>query len=151
MFLHVAVVAMRKKVWFNTYFLRLHRVIAIGLLLAATAHWWPFVFFLLPTVAMHAVGTGSLVVKSKFDRETTTPRLSFALFAALIGALGGLALVWSLRAKIMDAPDVGLLVPFAFPPLALLAEFIAAFAAASSVLLTSRRKGELELHAQLVA
>ena len=50
----------------------------------------------------------------------------------------------------MDAPDVGLLVPFAFPPLALLAEFLAAFAASTSVLFMSR-KGEVELHAQLVA
>ena len=62
--------------------------IAIGLLLAATAHWWPFVFFLLPTVAVHAVGTAKQVVK-QFDREPTTPRLSFALFTALIGAFGG--------------------------------------------------------------
>ena len=58
--------------------------------------------------------------------------------------------MWSFRAKIMDAPDVGLLVPFAFPPLALLAEFLAAFAASTSVLFMSR-KGEVELHAQLVA
>ena len=63
-------------------------VIAIGLLLAATAHWWPFVFFLLPTVSVHAMGTANHVVK-QFHREASTPRLSFALFTALIGAFGG--------------------------------------------------------------
>lgn len=150
MCLHVAVVTVRKNSWFNPYFLGLHRVIAIGLLLAATAHWWPFVFFLLPTVSVHAMGTANHVVK-QFHREASTPRLSFALFTALIGAFGGLALVWSFRAKIMAAPDVGLLLPFAFPPLALLAEFLGAFAAATSVLFMSPKGGEVELHTQLVA
>ena len=51
----------------------------------------------------------------------------------------------------MAAPDVGLLLPFVFPPLALLAEFLGAFAAATSVLFMSPKGGEVELHTQLVA
>lgn len=41
---------------FNLSFRVVHRVAARVLLLVATAHWWPFAFFLVPAVAVAATG-----------------------------------------------------------------------------------------------
>ena len=133
---HTVVAFYRKHPRISEYFKASHRTTASLVLLAATAHWAPFALFLLPSAAAYgaAAATG---MASRFGRKASTPRASLALVAAILGAVAGLLLVWQTRETVMMSRDVGLLLPFIFPPLALLAEVAAAMLVCLPVLLTA--------------
>ncbi|CAE6934537.1 unnamed protein product [Symbiodinium sp. CCMP2592] len=133
---HTVVAFYRKHPRISKYFKASHRTTASLVLLAATAHWAPFALFLLPSAAAYgaAAATG---MASHFGRKASTPRASLALVAAILGAVAGLLVVWKTRETVMMSRDVGLLLPFIFPPLALLAEVAAAMLVCLPVLLTA--------------
>lgn len=58
---HVLVALARRQSWLRPYFKETHRVIAVLLLITATAHWWPFAFFLLPAAAAYGASTAERV------------------------------------------------------------------------------------------
>eukprot|EP00439_Symbiodinium_sp_Y106_P044991 s5726_g5.t1 len=134
---HTLVAFLRKQTFIRRYFKNAHRTTASLLLLSATVHWWPFALFLLPAAAAYGTSAG-LAVARRCGREVSEARSSFALAAAVLGALGGLCVVWKLRESSMLAEGVGLLIPFVFPPLALLAEFAVATAVCLPILVTGR-------------
>ena len=74
---------------------------------------------------------------SRLGRKPSAPRTSVAVAVSVLGALAGLLMVWRVRETAMLAKDVGLLVPFVFPPLAVVAEVVAATVACLPVLLTA--------------
>mmetsp|Transcript_75161 Transcript_75161/g.140162 ORF Transcript_75161/g.140162 Transcript_75161/m.140162 type:complete len:414 (+) Transcript_75161:148-1389(+) len=135
---HASVAAMRKQQWMQPYFKHTHRALAILVLLCATAHWWPFVFFLFPAATVHAVSTAGFVAEA-WHRRPSQSSQGLALLTAFLGAVVALTVVWYFREKHMLSPGVGLISPFAFPPLALLASFASGTSAAILVLMAARK------------
>ncbi|CAE7371510.1 unnamed protein product [Symbiodinium necroappetens] len=133
---HTVVAFYRKHPRISKYFKASHRTTASLVLLAATAHWAPFALFLLPSAAAYGAAAAT-VICSRFGRKASTPRACLALVAAILGAVAGLLVVWKTRETVMMSRDVGLLLPFIFPPLALLAEVAAAMLVCLPVLLTA--------------
>ncbi|CAE7406716.1 unnamed protein product [Symbiodinium necroappetens] len=132
---HTLVAYLRRQAFIRRTFKATHRTTASFLLLSATVHWWPFALFLLPAAAAYGTSAG-LGVASQFGRQVSEARNSFALAAAVLGAFAGLCVVWKVRESVMLAEGVGLLIPFVFPPLALLAEFAVATAVCLPILVT---------------
>ena len=126
---HMVFAAFRKQQWLAASFKKVHRVLACVVLLAATVHWWPFVLFLLPAVAVHSCTAGETLAAT-FGRSPTAAQRSWALIGAFCGGFIALAIVWSVRQTAMIRQDVDMVLPFIFPPLALVAEgFLATIAA----------------------
>ena len=80
-FLTHLVVVLVCHMWLGPYFKDVHRVIAVVLLVAATAHWWPFAFFLLPTAAAYGASTAGKVIALENELEG---RVQTQLFLELV-------------------------------------------------------------------
>lgn len=123
----------RKTTAVKNGFRRLHRMAAGILLLVAAAHWWPFALFLAPAVAVAATGheldraspedapEGGAARTSAGTRRTIKARNGpFALAAAILAALAGIAPTWAARQAWMLAhPSQYYTLPtMLFPPAA---------------------------------
>lgn len=123
--IHTLIASLRKQQWLASIFKKVHRSLASLVLLAATVHWWPFVLFLLPAVAVHSC-TAAETLAAAVGRSPSAARHSWALVGAFFGGFVGLAAVWSARQTVMSRQDVDMVLPFIFPPLALVAEALSA-------------------------
>lgn len=124
--IHVTLAALRKLPKVRQSFRAAHRLLAGLVLLLAAAHWWPFALFLVPSAAVHGFEAATAL-----RAELLGPRsMGIALAAAMVANLAALALVWSFRESYMSRAGANLLVPFLFPPLALVLGFLASFVAA---------------------
>ncbi|CAK9075815.1 unnamed protein product [Durusdinium trenchii] len=103
---HVLVALARRQSWLRPYFKETHRVIAVLLLITATAHWWPFAFFLLPAAAAYGASTAERVA---WGAEGGQQRMGAALASAVMGGLLGLIVVWVFRQEYMQRPSAGAL------------------------------------------
>lgn len=130
MALHAAFALARKQLWLRARFQAVHRLMAALVLLSATAHWWPFAIFLVPSTAAHGGMMAARRARAA-GHQVSVRHEALALAAACIGALIGLAAAWAARDSAMRQPAVDMLSPFAFPPLALLAQGLGAWAAAT--------------------
>jgi len=102
-------------------FLKLHKPIAILLMTCASAHWWPFALFLLPTVAIYAAVSFYNANKNEFiSAKAYTKAYSISIFGSLVG----LSIIWFIRNIFMGRHNADLFAAFIFPPLALLSSFI---------------------------
>jgi hypothetical protein len=133
--IHLIIVSIRHTSFMTGRFHLLHRIGAVCLLLCATAHWWPFAFFLIPAVAVHATGFAAKLRGVKMPVALAdAKRCSLALAVATASEILGTAVVWLVRQAVMSRPQADLYTPYIFPPLALFAGFLFAFLAAYSVL-----------------
>lgn len=130
---HALVALVRKQRWLHTHFCAVHRLTAAALLLCATAHWWPFALFLAPAAAVHG-GTAAMRGARARGRHVPEQVESLTIMAACVGAVLGLAGVWTARDLAMRRPGADLLSPFTFPPAALVAEGLGAWSAAALAL-----------------
>lgn len=128
--LQASVAAARRRV---AQFRSLHRAGAGLLLLVASCHWWPFAFFLLPAVAVHATEAAFRGRSRLPSSQHLHQAYGAALAAAAVAAVAATAMLWSLRQRYMARSDAGLALPYCFPPLGLLAGYLLAWAAAASV------------------
>mmetsp|Transcript_19974 Transcript_19974/g.46479 ORF Transcript_19974/g.46479 Transcript_19974/m.46479 type:complete len:403 (+) Transcript_19974:108-1316(+) len=145
---HAVLAYVRKQQWIQPNFKIVHRVVACLLLLFATTHWWPFALFLLPTAAAHGCIAGETLGAGQ--RPPSASWRCFAFAAALVAAFVGLAVVWTIRAQVMQHEGIGLVLPFIFPPLALLAEGGAATLTAFVCIWASPKPGSETLSPQLL-
>jgi len=82
-------------------------------------------------VAVHAAAAAVWIVESikpgakDFFAEQRKRIHAGALALALLVTLGSIAVVWQYRQSVMANVDVGLALPFVFPPLALAVAFVA--------------------------
>ncbi|CAD7962195.1 unnamed protein product [Amoebophrya sp. A120] len=112
---------------FRTVFKKWHKTLALLFLITATAHWWPFAIFLVPTVALGGVAGRSWATYSCSHPEEVNVDLRVhmvnmigkAIAVSLFGALVGLASVWQIREFVMGRKGADTFSPFLFPPLAL--------------------------------
>jgi len=121
--LHFAIAILRRRMskeWFRC----LHQIFASLLLLAASAHWWPFVFFLIPVTAMHAAAAA---VAHQSHTTVDLQCFALALAMAVVVGVGVVFAVWALRQTQMQQPHADLYTPFVYPPLTMLLSFIAAY------------------------
>jgi len=126
---HLVVALVRRKLGPEKFRL-IHKIMAGVLLLVASVHWWPFVFFLIPATAVHAtsLALGKLAVPS-LDASSS----AVALAVALIADVMAVCFIWTLRQSYMRLQNANLYVPFIFPPLATLSGFAAAHIVARGV------------------
>lgn len=122
---HFLIAQVRRKL---DCFKQLHRFLAAVLLFVAAAHWWPFAFFLIPTIGVHA--TSIALKQSRVERPATGKALACATVAATVAV----SLVWKLRQSYMVSSNAGLHLPFLFPPMALLAGFGAALCVSTATM-----------------
>lgn len=120
---------------------------AAVLLLSATAHWWPFALFLVPTVAVHATAAALRLCKVGADPFRLTCRdvglhrmVACALGMATAAAVIGTGVVWMMRERFMRQSDADLYCPFLFPPAALAAGYLLAYVAAVGALQCAKMK-----------
>ncbi|CAE7269619.1 unnamed protein product, partial [Symbiodinium pilosum] len=71
--LHTVVAFFRKHPRITAHFRSAHRVTALLVLLGATAHWWPFALFLLPSAAAYGA-QGALSLACRFGRKASKRR-----------------------------------------------------------------------------
>ena len=126
---HAAIAWLRRHPALSASFRRNHRAGAALLLLSASAHWWPFVFFLVPAIALSAAGAAA--VESGAGE-------ALALASSTLGGLAGIAAVWSLRQRVMLARPGDFSLPFLFPPAAIAAGYLMARCCASASLGAAR-------------
>ena len=89
--MHAIWTAVRRR--FPKQFLAVHRALAALLLLCATVHWWPFIFFLCPAVAVQATA------RALDDDDSAVA--SGALAAALVAAVAGVCATWYVRQTVL--------------------------------------------------
>ena len=117
-------------------FRAIHGVLARVLLLIATAHWWPFVFFLAPATAIAATGR-AINTTLKGERPDVIVRYaSLALAAAIAATIVGIVTVWAIRQAWMLAhPFEYYTLPVnVFPPAAVALAYVLARLAAGVAL-----------------
>ena len=141
--IHTIIALFRQKI-LRKYFLLTHRALAALLLLSAVAHWWPFVFFLLPAIGGSA--TGIAIRFFHFSENEEVAKVGpMVLCVAMISAVLGNTIIWQLRQDFMVywAPGEYKLA-FIFPPLAIFFSFVFAIVGSMGVLrvLLSRRSNE---------
>ena len=129
--LHTTVARLRRHPRIAPTFVNTHRALACGLLLSASAHWWPFVFFLTPAIACSA--TGLAIQAMKQDRPSCCKGryAPLALATALVAAAAGICPVWALRQTWMEKHGADFYGPFAFPPASVALAFVSARVAAA--------------------
>ena len=129
---HAVIAGFRRQCFcrhFDT-FRSVHRALAAVVLVFATTHWWPFVFFLAPTVATHAASAATRVCVSTgrktLSRQTAARMLAASLVCNLLVMVG----LWQVRQWYMQMlqPRVMYYLAFMFPPLTLVVGFIGAWA-----------------------
>jgi len=142
---HCFVAYMRRHPAIQPSFRTIHRALAATLLLSATAHWWPFALFLVPTAAVHATGAALRSCKAGTDHlgvdcsDVGSRRtVACALGMATAGAVIGTGMVWMAREQFMRKPDADLYCPFLFPPAALTAGYLLGYLAAAGSLQCSK-------------
>ena len=127
--------------------------VAMILLLAATVHWWPFAFFLMPVAIAHGVqighraicATGWLREESRRSRgmEELIQRGALAPYVALaasaVSSMIVLALVWTARQSYMELAGANRYMPFLFAGVSLISCFVASIANAAAVFLVFDR------------
>ena len=127
--------------------------VALILLLAATVHWWPFAFFLMPVAIAHGVqighraicATGWLREESRRSRgmEELIQRGALAPYVALaasaVSSMIVLALVWTARQSYMELAGANRYMPFLFAGVSLISCFVASIATAAVVFLVIDR------------
>ena len=144
---HSAHALSRRRTSIAPSFRRIHRALAGILLLVASAHWWPFAIFLTPAIACaaasYALSCSPPTQASAANRQSHAP---LALASAVIGAVVGLATVWSARQAWMLAhPEGYYTLPVSlFPPAAVALAFVFARGTAALALWQMARldKGE---------
>gem|GEM_PF-3940189 len=143
-FMLLAVVALfRKHSAIKARFRQSHRLLAAAMLLAASSHWWPFVFFLSPAVALAAVGQAMRCT----DCITGGHRApSLALFFSVCAAAAAITATWSFRQWFMLKYTADFSTPFVFPPVALAAAYALSRTVSSIVLRFSGSKDPLDYH-----
>lgn len=134
---HAALAALRKNPAIKSTFRRNHRVLAAFLLLSASAHWWPFVFFLLPAIACTATG---FAAPTSFNPSEGPSGAQLALASAVVAAVLGLTIVWALRQEFMLKHPGNVHTPFLFPPTCVGLSFAFAYAAAKAAFRISKRR-----------
>lgn len=134
---HVAISQVRHKL---PKFKQLHGVLAAVLLLVAAAHWWPFTFLLIPAAGVQATSLALNRLEQPMPIEEQQPpsvanaHTGKVLAGATLSATCAMCLVWQLRQIYMMSIGAGLLLPFVFPPVALLVGFGVSFAVANVML-----------------
>ena len=111
-------------------FRSVHRTLAVVVLVFATTHWWPFVFFLAPTVTIHAASIAARGCASPGRKTLSIQTAAKMLAIALVCNLLAMVAVWNVRQLYMEMlqPRVMYYVAFVFPPLAVVAGFTGAWA-----------------------
>ena len=134
---HASLAWMRRHPGWKLSFKRNHRIGAALLLLAASAHWWPFVFFLLPSIVLSAANTAGARALSAPEgaRDTASSGAAtpLALAMATLGAVVAISGVWTLRQCVMLIREDDFSTPFVFPPATIAAGWLAARASAAAV------------------
>lgn len=130
---HVAISQVRHQL---SKFKQLHGILAAVLLLVAAAHWWPFTFWLIPAAGVQATS----VALNRFEQpmptadqqlpSAATAHTGKVLAGATLSATCAMCLVWKLRQIYMMSSGAGLILPFVFPPAALLVGFGVSFSVA---------------------
>lgn len=135
---HTALALARRHTNVRSTFRRNHRILAAVLLLSATAHWWPFAFFLAPAIACTATGLAVRAAKENAEgrSEAAVQRdAPLALACSLVATVLGITAVWALRQDFMLNWRPGdFQTPFVFPPAAVAVAYICARAVATTVL-----------------
>lgn len=134
---HVVLAKMRRHPIISASFRHYHRNLAAVVVALASAHWWPFVFFLMPAVACTA--TGCAVRSAGEPRHFCARYSSLALACAILASVIGMVLVWALREVYMLGHPTDFVTPFVFPPLTLASSYMFARIGATSVLRSAHR------------
>ena len=125
--LHVVVACLRRR--FTENFASAHRAIAALLLVCAAIHWWPFVFFLCPAIAVFATARALDCLDDDGDVFTVASR---SLSASLVATVCGVCVVSYVRQfALIGTHDYSPGLPFAFPPVSLALGYLLARAAAA--------------------
>jgi hypothetical protein len=145
-----------------SFFRTAHSSIAFVLLIVLTVHWWPFVIFMLPTIAIQSVSMSFRwkrhAIRGKTDdaaillRLESPSHLSASFGLSLFASICSTALVWHYREIYMMSDTANLYIPFVFPFVAILASTLGAILAAQLYLATvysqSLTKSDAELEAK---
>ena len=124
---HAVLARLRHRPMIRATFRTYHGAFAAALLLSASAHWWPFVFFLAPAVACTATGHA---VRASHLSDAGLRGAPLALVCALVGAVVGITIMWASRQTFMMAHRNDFQTPFVFPPAALVLGYLCARVAA---------------------
>jgi len=120
-----------------------HRVLAICLLLFASAHWWPFAIFLLPVVACLATAIAVEWGKRVFRGTDQIDGVVYvALAVATTAAIAGLVIVWGLRQRyiLANPSEFFQLGGQMFPPASIALAFLLAWCGAAAVVMRQGKK-----------
>ena len=157
--LQTTVALLRKSI---SFFRTAHSSIAFVLLIVLTVHWWPFVIFMLPTIAIQSVSMSFRwkrhAIRGKTDdaaillRLESPSHLSASFGLSLFASICSTAIVWHYREIYMMSDTANLYIPFVFPFVAILASTLGANLAAQLYLASfysqSLTKSDAELEAR---
>lgn len=124
-----ASVAYSRRRWPNS-FRKMHTMLAVALLLVATAHWWPFAFFFCPATAIHAV-----TITNRYLAAIPPKYPAVFLGVSLIASCLGLWLGWTWRQSYMLSEIANLYLVFVFPPLSVALALAASLAGTAGLAL----------------
>ena len=140
---HTTVAFCRKHEIVKTVFRSLHRWLALFLIVLAAAHWWPFVLFLIPAIALHGSGiaynflslassgtennNNNATAKSlcTVPKNVSNGQVGFLVILSTFASLMGTYTIWLARQSYMLSDKANLYVPFVFPPLTVITSLMA--------------------------